>query len=82
MLLFAENVFHQNVPCFSSLHREEMEERYYLIMPFGPKGQPGPGIGARTEGGRSRGGVDFEKVCGGVADSPIGYQVLMLRLFP
>ncbi len=33
-----------------------MGERYYLIMPSGPKGQPGPGMGEERGAG---GGVEF-----------------------
>ena len=48
MFLHTEDVFPTIIfsAVFSS-HSEEMEERYYLIMPCGPKGQPGPGMGGR-----------------------------------
>lgn len=50
-----------------------MEEGYYLIMPFGSKGQPGPEI-------RDAGGSGGSRVCGVVViGGPMGNQVLMLR---
>lgn len=52
--------FYHSFPLCFSLHEEEMEECYYLIMPFGSKGQPGPGIGEGDGGGR--GGVEFEEL--------------------